>query len=223
MSDSSALTATVAEDDPLLADRDLRVCRCRRLGRRAFSTARGKSVYSFYLFEGSCDVGAGVGEWEYVEVRGEQDAIRSAVFDYLRGGWDPTSADSDVLVVRVFQHGRLVWERDLYPFLTVKLPGRMPMRFDGGLTGGEPEPGSGLPEDADEEDFWEELAVDYADTASSSPDEIEITIDWEGVGLPALADPVLPEGATAVDEDEERRFTYGGNDYVAEPWPLGRP
>lgn len=40
--------------------------------------AEGKNVYSFYLFEGSCDVGAAVGEWKYIEVRGEQKARQSA-------------------------------------------------------------------------------------------------------------------------------------------------
>ncbi|MGW2631552.1 hypothetical protein ACWC2K_19770 [Streptomyces chattanoogensis] len=173
-------------------------------------------MYSFYVFEGSFHQGGG--GWEDIEVSSSLSEIKEAAVDYIRlGNW----ADSrDDFVVRVYQEGKLAVEEDLYPFLQVKVSGLTTISFEGNgkPRGGVPEPGSEYEEgwreyEEDQTEYeledrreWVEffLIHGFAETATESPGDIEVTIDWPRLALPELTQPVLPEGKGVFVRQGER-------------------
>ncbi|MES4904596.1 MULTISPECIES: hypothetical protein [unclassified Streptomyces] len=165
-------------------------------------------MYSFYVFEGSCWQGGG--GWEHLEVANDLEALDASVAYYVRtGSW----AAGATFVVRVYRHGELLLERELDPFLTVKVPGLTAMRSaeDGRASGGVPEPG-GPYDGMDEDAVWEVLPQEMYEIASESPQAIDVSVDWDGLALPELVSPVLPPGAGVVLDGRELR--YGRNSDV---------
>ncbi|MER6945272.1 hypothetical protein ABT294_14715 [Nonomuraea sp. NPDC000554] len=164
-------------------------------------------MHSFYMFEGAFWQGGG--GWEHIDVCRTVSELDAAVSYYVRtGSW--AAGASDWCVARVYRHGELILEKDLYPFLTVKVPGLTAICFteDAQAAGGLPEPG-GRYEGMGEGAIWEELAADVYEAALETPEDIQARVDWAGVALPELAPPVLPEGcAVAIGE---REFRYGRN------------
>lgn len=137
---------------------------------------------------------------------GSVSELDAAVTYYIRTGSWALDA-SDWCVARVYRHGELVLERDLYAFLTVKVPGLTAMRFtEDHVTGGLPEAG-GRYDGMDEESVWEVLAEDLDELGT--PQDIQVRVDWAGVALPDLVPPVLPEGRGVAVGDRELR--YGRN------------
>ncbi|KAK1179960.1 hypothetical protein B7755_018500 [Streptomyces sp. NBS 14/10] len=162
-------------------------------------------MYSFYMFEGSCWQGGG--GWEHLEVSNNLEELDASVAYYVRtGSW----AAGHTFVIRVYRHGELLVERELDPFLTVKVPGLTPMRSaeDGRTSGGVPEPG-GPYDGMDEDAVWEVLPQEMYEIASESPEAIEVGVDWDGLALPELVPPALPTGADVTLDGRELR--YGRN------------
>ncbi|MDW6060664.1 hypothetical protein SAZ11_25000 [Streptomyces sp. FXJ1.4098] len=162
-------------------------------------------MYSFYMFEGSCWQGGG--GWEHLEVGNSLEELDASVAYYVRtGSW----AAGHTFVIRVYRHGELLVERELDPFLTVKVPGLTAMRSagDGRASGGVPEPG-GPYDGMDEDAVWEVLPQEMYEIASESPEAIEVSVDWDGLALPELVSPVLPTGVGVVIEG--RALRYGRN------------
>ncbi|GAA3681731.1 hypothetical protein GCM10022224_052490 [Nonomuraea antimicrobica] len=159
-------------------------------------------MYGFYVFEGSFWQGGG--GWEHLEVCASVQELDASVAYYVRtGSW----AAGDTFAVRVYRHGRLVVERELDPFLTVKVPGLTAMRSGEGQRagGGLPEPG-GRYDGMDEDSIWEVLPQDMYETALESPEDIQVSIDWDGLALPGLTAPTLPPGAGVVLDGRELRY-----------------
>ncbi|MDX3231520.1 hypothetical protein [Streptomyces sp. ME19-01-6] len=191
-------------------------------------------MYSFYVFEGSFHQGGG--GWEDIEVSHSLPAIQEAAVDYIRlGNW---AGATDDFLVRAYQAGQLAVEKDLYPFLQVKVPGLTTISFrnDGKPQGGEPEPGSEYEEERSdyEADEWIEFFLTnvFQSVAEEEADEIEVTIDWARLALPELSQPLLPDekvvfvrqvegnerawgealavdGDIDPDDDLEEQFGYG--------------
>ncbi|WP_330358830.1 hypothetical protein [Streptomyces chartreusis] len=164
-------------------------------------------MHSFYLFEGAGAFGQGGVSWEHVEVCRSVSELDAAITYYIRtGSW--ASIASDWCVARVYRHGELILERDLYRFLTVKVPGLTTMRFtdDDQAAGGLPETG-GPYDGMDEEAIWEVLAENLDELGT--PQDIQVRVDWAGVALPNLVPPVLPAGCGVVVGQRELR--YGRN------------
>ncbi|MFI1331390.1 hypothetical protein ACH4U7_14855 [Streptomyces sp. NPDC020845] len=162
-------------------------------------------MYSFYMFEGSCWQGGG--GWEHLEVGNNLEELDASVAYYVRtGSW----AAGHTFVVRVYRQGELLVERELDPFLTVKVPGLTAMRSaeDGRARGGVPEPG-GPYDGMDEGAIWEVLPQEMYEIASESLQVIEVSVDWDGLALPELDAPVLPTGVGVVLDGRELR--YGRN------------
>ncbi|MFD8543959.1 hypothetical protein [Streptomyces sp. NPDC059649] len=180
-------------------------------------------MYSFYVFEGSFWQGGG--GWEHLEVCSTLGELDASVAYYVRtGAW----AAGDTFVVRVYQRGELLVERELDPFVTVKVPGLTAIRSAQVMgsaeetgsaeemrstdnmraSGGVPEPG-GRYDGMDEGAIWEVLPQDMYEIAEESPEAIGVSVDWDGLALPALASPVLPPGAGVVIDGRE--LGYGRN------------
>ncbi|MFF4286417.1 hypothetical protein ACFY0R_14005 [Streptomyces sp. NPDC001633] len=163
----------------------------------------GDAVYSFYVFEGS--LWQGGGGWEHLEVCSDLEELEASVAYYVRtGSW----AVGDAFVVRVYQRGELLAERELGPFVTVKVPGLTAMRSaaDMRTSGGVPEPG-GRYDGMEEYAIWEELPQDMYEIATESPERIQVSVDRDGLALPALVPPVLPPGVGVVIDGRE--LPYG--------------
>ena len=163
-------------------------------------------MHSFYMFEGAFWQGGG--GWEHIEVCRSVSELDAAVAYYVRtGSWAAGAADW--CVARVYRHGELILERDLYPFLTVKVPGLTAIRFTAdGQDTGLPEAG-GRYDGMDEGAIWEDLAADVYETALETPQDIRAWVDWAGVALPELVPPVLSEGCAVVVD--KRQLRYGRN------------
>ncbi|UZJ31502.1 hypothetical protein [Streptomyces endophytica] len=160
-------------------------------------------MYSFYVFEGSFWQGGG--GWEHLEVCSDLGELDASVAYYVRtGSW----AAGGAFVIRVYRGGELLVERELDPFVTVKVPGLTALRSaaDLGASGGAPEPG-GRYDGMDDDAIWDVLPQDIYEVAEESPEAIEVSVDWEGLALPALVSPVLPPGTgVAIDG---RELPYG--------------
>ncbi|GAB7033683.1 hypothetical protein AB0G35_04425 [Streptomyces sp. NPDC021749] len=160
-------------------------------------------MYSFYVFEGSFWQGGG--GWEHLEVCSTLEELDASVAYYVRtGSW----AAGDAFVIRVYRHGGLLAERELDPFVTVKVPGLTAMRSaaDTRASGGVPEPG-GRYDGMDDDMIWEVLPQDMYEVAAESPEAIHVSVDWDGLALPELVPPVLPQGSGVVIDGRE--LPYG--------------
>ncbi|WP_433412895.1 hypothetical protein ACQP1V_27070 [Microtetraspora malaysiensis] len=162
-------------------------------------------MYSFYAFEGSFSQGGG--GWEHLEVCSSFQELDASVAYYVRtGSW----AAGGAFVIRVYRHGKLLAERGLDPFLTVKVPGLTAMQFSEDLraSGGVPEPG-GRYDGMNEGGIWEVLPQDMYELALESPEDIQVSIAWDGLALPELASPTLPPGVRVILDGRE--LEYGRN------------
>ncbi|SFL19693.1 hypothetical protein SAMN05216275_1692 [Streptosporangium canum] len=161
-------------------------------------------MYSFYVFEGSFWQGGG---WEHLEVCSSFQELDASVAYYVRtGSW----AAGGTFLIRVYCHGKLLVERDLDPFLTVKVPGLTSMRSSEDLraSGGLPEPG-GRYDGMDEGTIWDVLPGDMYEIALESPEDIQVSIDWDSLALPELASPTLPPRVGVILDGRE--LEYGRN------------
>jgi hypothetical protein len=160
-------------------------------------------VYSFYVFEGSFWQGGG--GWEHLEVCSSLQALDASVVYYVRtGSW----VGGNTFLIRVYRRGTLLAERELDPFLTVKVPGLTAMRSSEDMRagGGLPEPG-GRYDGMDEGAIWDVLAEDMYEIALESPEDIQVSVDWDGLALPELVPPGLPPGVGVIVDG--RKLQYG--------------
>lgn len=165
-------------------------------------------MYSFYVFEESpFQGGDGAGNmWVLTSL----PRVRDVVLDFLRTAWNPHSGGT--LGIHVYQRGEKVAVRDLYPFLSWKLPGLTEITWDAQrrVHGGEPEPvgGYGLPAEkgvgAPERRcrIWPAEKVVRPDRETS----LEVRVDWAGMRLPELVSPLLPEGTGVVVDGRELAY-----------------
>ena len=163
-------------------------------------------MYSFYVFEGSFWQGGG--GWEHLEVCCSFQELDASVAYYVRSGsW----VGGNTFLIRVYRHGTLLAERELDPFLTVKVPGLTAMRSSEDMRagGGLPEPG-GRYDSMDEGAIWDGLAQDMYEIALECPeDDIQVSVDWDGLALPELVPPMLPSGVGVIADGRE--LQYGRN------------
>lgn len=165
------------------------------------------AMHSFLLVEGSSTSGSVV--TEYAGVHRSVAAAESAIRDYVRsgGGFELTASAGQELSLRIYQQGALVAEHDLIPLLRLQIPGFAEMGFDDDYdhVGGEPEPDS----DADGIDDPELLVDMRAEALIDHHHEIGVTVEWHRVLLPALREPLLPEGKSVTVDG--RTLSFGAN------------
>ncbi|MFI1336324.1 hypothetical protein ACH4U7_40695 [Streptomyces sp. NPDC020845] len=130
--------------------------------------------------------------------------------DYIcsQGAFDLTPGTQQTLVLRVYQQGEPVMERDLFPYLRLRIPGFAEMGFneDHEPIGGEPEPGS----DAEGIDDPELLMDMAAEALIEHGEEAVVTVHWARLLLPTLRQPLLPEEAGIKLDGRDLR--YGTNE-----------
>ncbi|MFD6335307.1 hypothetical protein ACFWGI_37795 [Streptomyces niveus] len=162
---------------------------------------------SFLLVESSNTSGSVV--TEYAGVHRSVAAAESAIRDYVRsgGGFELTPAAGQEVSVKIYQQGALEAEHDLIPLLRLKIPGYAEMGFDDDYdhVDGEPEPGS----DNDGIDDPELLADMRAEALLEHHQVVGVTVEWHRVLLPALREPLLPEGQSVTVD--ERTLSFGAN------------
>lgn len=71
----------------------------------------------------------GGGGWQRVEVSHDQTDVLQAAVRYVKeGNW--IGGHDDTCEVRVYQHGKLAYDRDVYPLTKVKIPGFTEIRCE---------------------------------------------------------------------------------------------
>ncbi|MEW2498500.1 hypothetical protein AB0942_33960 [Streptomyces nodosus] len=163
-------------------------------------------MHSFFLVEGSHTSGSV--KTEYAGVHRGVAAAESAIRDYVsEGGFELTPSSGQELSLRVYQQGKPAAKHDLIPLLRLQIPGFAEMGFDDDYdhVGGEPEPDS----DADGVDDPELLADMRAEALLEHHGEVGVTVEWHRVLLPALREPLLPEGQSVTVAG--RALKFGAN------------
>lgn len=161
-------------------------------------------MHSFLVVEGSNTSGSVV--TEYLGVHTSVAAAESGIRDYVRsgGGFELTPSAGQELAVRVYQHGALVVEHDVMPLLRLRIPGFAEMGFDDDYdhVGGEPEPDS----DADGIDDPDLLVDMRVEALLEHHAEVGVAVEWHRVSIPALDEPLLPEGQSVTLDARTLRF-----------------
>jgi hypothetical protein len=163
-------------------------------------------MHSFIFIEGTATSGSVM--TQYAGVHLSVPAAESAIRDYVRsGGFELTDSAGQELTLRIYQQGILAAEHDLIPLLRLRIHGFAEMGFDDDHdhVEGDPEPDS----DADGIDDPEVLADMRAEALLEHHSEAGVRVEWSRVLLPALREPLLPEGQSVTVDG--RHLSFGAN------------
>ncbi|GCE07576.1 hypothetical protein KDAU_49050 [Dictyobacter aurantiacus] len=179
---------------------------------------------SFYLLELWVDPG-GARKADYYLFSGVEE-IKQALADDLsqqRLGPYLVLWYGEVINLFVYSEGKMVWKKDLHPYITFHLPGYPPLQgtADGYIL--DVSNVDLLPSDQTRQNSQRQISRDElidilwpTEPASSGQESaVRVEIDWAAIDIPALEGPRLQPGEVVTCRqsytNEEEHFEYGYN------------